>query len=298
MNVLLLGGDGFLGQGLQQEFSYRDIQYKSLDIKDFDLHDVKNISKLTDSLEKYDNIVMLASKLGVKLFEIDPINAANYNKQIYDNVISAIKLASEKFKKSFNVTYYSTSEVFCSQKSINDFITENTSYNFDYSNPRHLYAYVKWQAEDELFKINSKHPEIISTVKIIRPFNIYGRNQKRGVLYDMIKSVLKDNTIFYSKDTTRSMTDIDMTNIMSTDIILSTKNLKINIVDARNSLTMEALANIVNDVLCLNCELIELPKDKSIQYRHVSIVNNNIELSKNIMKQHILELAPQVSNSF
>jgi len=114
MNVLLLGGDGFLGQGLQKEFNHRDIQYRSLDIKDLDLHDAKNIPRLPEMLEHFDNIVMLASKLGVKLFELDPINAANYNKQIYDNIISTIKLTSQRFKKSFNVTYYSTSEVFCS----------------------------------------------------------------------------------------------------------------------------------------------------------------------------------------
>lgn len=107
----------------------------------------------------------------------------------------------------------------------------------------------------------------------------------------MIKSALLENKIFYAKNTTRSMTDIEMTSIMSTDIILSNKNIKLNVVDPRNSLTMEALANIVNDVLHANCKLIELPPDTSIQYRHVSKVNNNIELSKHIMSPHILELA-------
>ena len=39
-NILLLGGNGFLGNGLQKEFQNRQVRFKSIDIEDYDLADL------------------------------------------------------------------------------------------------------------------------------------------------------------------------------------------------------------------------------------------------------------------
>lgn len=294
MNILLLGGDGFLGLGLQKELNQQNIYYVSLDKKDYDFHKEITIAQLTDKLKDFDNIVILASKIGAKLFETDAVNSADYNRRIHQNIISAIELAALKYNKIFSVTYYSTSEIFGSQSKIDSYITDSSEYHFDFSTSRHLYSYVKWQAEQELFKLNSEHPEIVSSVKIIRPFNIYGRNQKRGVIYDMIKSTMTENKIYYSADTTRTMTDIDLASRMSVDVILSNRNLKLNVVDPRCSITMKTLAEVIKHSLKIACELIEIPADASIHYRTVSVLNSDIEQLSQIMSPHILELAEQI----
>lgn len=80
MKILLFGGDGFLGQGLQEELKLRDIQFKSIDKNDFDLTDYSNLNKCIDELNDISHIVILASKIGVDIFNNDAISASNYNK--------------------------------------------------------------------------------------------------------------------------------------------------------------------------------------------------------------------------
>jgi nucleoside-diphosphate-sugar epimerase len=144
-------------------------------------------------------------------------------------------------------------------------------------------------------KLNYEHPEIVSSVKIIHPFNIYGKNQRRGVVYDMIRTALSKKTIGYSDDTTRTMTGLKFASKLSVDSILSDKNHHINIADNRCSLSMKSLAYIIKDTLQLNdINVIGYTPDKFIQYRHTSKPDVNIELSKEVMRDEILELAKQI----
>ena len=57
MKVILFGGNGFLGQGLQEEFRNRNIDFKSIDKEDYDLANYKNLNKCIENLkdisEKY-----------------------------------------------------------------------------------------------------------------------------------------------------------------------------------------------------------------------------------------------------
>jgi hypothetical protein len=93
----------------------------------------------------------------------------------------------------------------------------------------------------------------------------------------MIKSTMTENKIYYSADTTRTMTDIDLASRMSVDVILSNRNLKLNVVDPRCSITMKTLAEVIKHSLKIACELIEIPADASIHYRTVSVLNSDIE---------------------
>jgi len=92
-------------------------------------------------------------------------------------------------------------------------------------------------------------------------------------MFDMVKSAMQDNVIRYAKDTTRTITDIDIASKQSVDVILSSVNMKKNIADSRCSLTMEVLAEAVNRHFGGKCKLEELPQDEYIPYRHVSKVH-------------------------
>lgn len=144
----------------------------------------------------------------------------------------------------------------------------------------------------DYLKLNIDHPEIVSAIKIIHPFNVYGKNQKRGVVYKMIKTALSKNTIIYAEDTTRTLTGLKFASIKSVDVILSKYNIRhANIVDNRCSVTMKSLAYIIRDLLNLdNVEIIKCLPDKLIRYRHTSKPDADIDLTKSVMQDDIFEL--------
>ena len=296
MSILLLGGNGFLGSGLQDELKNRRICYKSIDKEDYDLINYANINKCVDDLKDATHVVVLASKIGIELFNADPISASKYNSLIHNFIIDAIKAASKLYQKSYNVTYYSTSEVYGSLKNKDEVITEHTPYSFIQNNDRYLYSYVKHQAETDYFKLNYEHPEIVSSIKIVHPFNIYGKYQQRGVAYSMVKSALEQNVIWYNEYTTRTLTSLKLASKMSVDVILSDTSKHVNVADPRCSLTLKSLAYIIKDILDIpNIMFVSRPPDKLIQYRHVSTPDADTSLARNVMNDEILELAEQIS---
>ncbi len=138
-------------------------------------------------------------------------------------------------------------------------------------------------------------PTIVRKALRIEKEFIYGKNQKRGVVYDMIRTALSKKTIYYSNDTTRTMTGLKLASKLSVDSILSNRNHHINVADNRCSLSMKSLASIIKDILKLNdVNIISCLPDKFIQYRHTSKPDTNIELAKEVMRDEILELAKQI----
>ena len=60
-NVLLLGGAGFLGQGLARELTRRHFLFKIIDKSDMDLADASNIPSLAEFVREFNCIFLLAS---------------------------------------------------------------------------------------------------------------------------------------------------------------------------------------------------------------------------------------------
>ena len=60
-NILLLGGAGFLGQGLARELTRRCFSFKIIDKSDMDLADASNISSLAEFVREFNCIFLLAS---------------------------------------------------------------------------------------------------------------------------------------------------------------------------------------------------------------------------------------------
>ena len=67
MRVLLLGGNGFLGTGLQKELNNRKVDFISIDKDDIDLVDKYSANKLVDILENITHVVILASNIGTSI---------------------------------------------------------------------------------------------------------------------------------------------------------------------------------------------------------------------------------------
>ena len=176
MNILLLGGSGFLGSGVRGQLAAKQLSVKNLDISDFDLASSSAVASLVAELEDADCVAVLAAKLGIKLFAESPVSAAIANHAIDWNVLAALKDASKKYSKKYNVTYFSSSELYGSMKSENDLISDATEYNFNIPTDRQLYAKMKYEAEvafkDELDSADSA----LNFFKVLRPFNVYGNN--------------------------------------------------------------------------------------------------------------------------
>ena len=82
MNILLLGGSGFLGSGVRGQLAAKQLSVKNLDISDFDLASSSTVASLVAELEDVDCVAMLAAKLGIKLFAESPVSAATANHAI------------------------------------------------------------------------------------------------------------------------------------------------------------------------------------------------------------------------
>lgn len=110
----------------------------------------------------------------------------------------------------------------------------------------------------------------------------------------MVKSALLNNVIYYSASTVRTFTDIRFFSKEAAEMIVAEKSYDKNIADARCTLYMKTAAKIVNDVLGLDCRLVEMPADKLVQYRQVSLLNSNYEEVRQIMAPHIFDIAKQI----
>ena len=97
MYILLLGGNGFLGSGLQDEFRQRNIIFKSVDKEDYDLINYANIYRCVEDLKDTTHVVVLASKVGIDLFNTNPVPASKYNSLIHNFIIDAIKASSKLY---------------------------------------------------------------------------------------------------------------------------------------------------------------------------------------------------------
>jgi len=272
INALLLGGAGFLGTGLSRELAKRGYEFKILDKSDMDLSDVSNISRLAGIARGFNCFFLLASQIGVDLFQSDmAAEAGRVNRNIYNNVMSSLLRSGIKGMTLF---YYSTSEVYWSMPSPDAYIDDNVvpGASIDYGNPRSVYAAGKLYAEHNLRdRMRFFNVGDFSAINIIRPFNVYGSGQRRGVMYSMLKSGLAEKKIRYSDDTTRTLTELSYISKKTVDLIGNTGFYAVNMSDGI-SVDMKTLAEAVRLFLAwkTGANQIVLEKcspDKSIRYR-------------------------------
>lgn len=247
---LLLGGDGFLGKGLKEELGRRHVEFTSLDLPSFDLHDPNRVNDLAEEISKHTHVVLLAAKLGRVLFETSPESASEYNDDICHNVISALEIAAEKAsskdgRRVPRFGFYSTSEVYGNY----DEITELSPLVI-MPGGRGLYAWQKATAEAEFARLCRKG--VVRTLDVFRPFNVSGRNQRRGVVCEMVVHGIEIGKVWYSGNTYRSFTTVGYASRAVVDRMLSdAEDGSVNVMNVSEGIseTMEAVAGMVVDAI-------------------------------------------------
>lgn len=121
--------------------------------------------------------------------------------------------------------------------------------------------------------------ESIGNLKIIRPFNVSGKHQRRGVVFDMVKDAVENGKIWYSMNTTRTLTSSEFAKSRSADLILSDKSGVFNLSEGI-TLTMEALANEIRDRIGGSIELEAREADPQIQFRQTTRLSEGYDRDK------------------
>ena len=154
---------------------------------------------------------------------------------------------------------------------IDEFISPGIG--IDYSNPRAIYAAGKLYAERNLAdRERFFGGSDFSAVNIIRPFNVYGPGQRRGVMYSMLKSGIAEGKIRYSEDTTRTLTSLSYISRKTVDLLGKTGFRAVNMFNGIST-DMKTLAIAVKKFLTwkyggkFKADLEALPPDASIRYR-------------------------------
>lgn len=276
-NVLLIGGNGFIGRNLHENLTNKCKKVVSIDRNDEDLR--FSNKKLINYLKESTDVFILASEVGAKAFNTNPVELYQNNKLLLDNIITSIEEVYTNFGVKLNVSWFSSSEIYGNIDK-NTFITEKTDIKLDINNKRTLYALIKIIGEQlfsEMYQIGH-----INSLNIYRLFNVSGRYQQKGVLYDMVKSAIDTKTIEFCDKTTRTITSVKYAIKTIIETAFSNKNdiQSINIHEERNSLYLKDLAKIVKNTIedefdVKNIKLIKKPVDNFIQYRHTAIPNVN-----------------------
>lgn len=305
--VIILGGNGFLGTNLVEKLLSSNIDYIVLDLLsgcDLTTDDGQNQLKNEIASTKSNDvdIVMMAAQLGSTLFNQTPFDPFYKNLTINMKCLDTFSKVVNQFNKNLHISFFSTSEVYGNIKN-----PANVDYNLDISiDPlysRSLYAQEKLLMETQLHYFRDIN--IIKTLRIFRPFNISGKHQKRGVVYEMVKSLIKYKAIYYSIDQSREITFIDYaTNFIYNHIINRTEG--IFDITQKNHIYLKDLANCIKncasryDNSLNNASIKPLPKtDDYIKNRgSVDVIDDKIQLiefqhrleASNIIKQLIDEI--------
>ena len=304
-SVVLIGGEGFLGRNLKEtleidgKFSVYTIDRTSGDFK-IDLEDPASTDKLLEYFRKFKDIpkiVLLASHIGSVEFNNNGVALGRKNNRIMTSINTFLEEYSRLKAKPLEVFFYSTSEVYGSLSSMREKITtESETPKVSQEIPRFRYSCGKRSEENTLKRMYDEN--ILSHLVIFRPFNVSGRFQRRGVLFQMLKDAVKTGTIVYSGDTTRTITPVGTANMMALEHISKNSGYEIvNMADPRFSITMEKLAECVKDYMKKKrhkiCSMVAREPDKYIRYRHVSNLMEGFD--KEIMDEVIDDVYREVS---
>lgn len=202
------------------------------------------------------------------------------------------------------VFYYSTSEVYWNMPSDYALIDGHAvpGAGIDRSNPRSVYALVKLYAERNLAdRMNVLGDFAAATV--VRPFNVYGPGQMRGVMHAMLKSAFRTGTIEYSDDTTRTLTSLSYISEAVVDILDRDGFRAINMSNGVST-DMATLATAVSRILSKDygiapLRLLKAAPDMSIRYRQATSVTRSPEEVEKFLRStpDFSELAEEVRHA-
>lgn len=276
MKVVILGGLGFIGKNLYEIYKeFRDPgdriylidhdqsnmfdalekvflnfkSHKNDNIFLCDLNDYEQFEKWMDEIYRVEgNIDILynfAATVGVEEVSKNPLVAFTNNIEITKNIVKYFEIKQD----IPTIVHASTSEVYGEDSSI----TESFKFHIDTSKPQTLYAVSKIANEAMLASLKSK-----THVIMLRYFNISGKHQKRGVMYEMTQDMLRNSSCRVNSKAFRNFMNVEAA-VYATYLIAHNKDLltdrfktfNIGSLRAENYISMRELSTVIKDVLKL-----------------------------------------------
>lgn len=270
--VLIFGGAGFLGKVLIKylikegsEVYYADLN-PIIGLENFfiylDINDSNSFSKLDTSFNKVINLTGQISKPSSKCFELNTVGITNIIEFIKSNHLDFIHISSLA--------------IFGSSKNlINDYSS---------SCPETTYGACKATAE-YLIKKN------LSTKKftIIRLSNLYGENQKKGMIPYILNSIINHEKMFFNNDGTlvRYFLHVDDAATFIINFINTTSTGIYNFI-GKDFLTIKEIIAIVEKIIhkniCVNYE------NKKPQENLINVCSKRLDENFNFTYKTRLEL--------
>lgn len=265
MKILITGGDGFIGRACMESWS--------------NTHDVTSLDKksgvdlcsdsctLEWSIANCDVVYHAASPVGIDL--IDQHRDSFLNDMIKMN-LKVFNLVKRYDKK---IVFFSTSEVYkeCVSAVETDDLTIGSP-----DIPRWGYASGKLTSE---FLCKSLCPRCI----IVRPFNISGRGDRKGVLSSFIHSIKTGQDIAVYGDGMQTRAFCDVRDLVGFLNILNTQKFNgqiYNVGNPKNVISIFELANLCKTLSGSNVDIILSDYSTYFSSEHRDILNRSPDCSK------------------
>jgi UDP-glucose 4-epimerase len=265
MKILITGGDGFIGRACVENWStIHDIT--SLDKKS-GIDICSDSPTLEWSIANCDIVYHLASPVGIDL--IDQHRDSFLNDMIKMN----LKVFNFVKKHDKKIVFFSTSEVYkdCDAAVETDDLTIGAP-----DIPRWGYASGKLTSE---FLCKS----LCSQSVIIRPFNICGRGDHKGVVSSFIRSIKGGKNIVVHGDGTQTRAFCDVRDLVGFLNVINTQKFNgqiYNVGNPKNSSSILELAQLCKKLSCSNIDI--LLSDYSVHFssKHRDILKRSPNCSK------------------
>ena len=228
MKMLITGGDGFIGQAcIQNWINIHDIT--SLDKK-------SGVDLCADSLilecaiADCDIVYHLASPVGIDLID------AHKDSFLNDMIKMNLKVFNLVKKHNKKIVFFSTSEVYkeCENAVETDDLTVGSP-----DTPRWGYASGKLTSE---FLCKSLCPQCV----IVRPFNISGRGDRKGVLSSFIQHIKNDKDIIVHGDGTQTRAFCDVRDLVGFLNVVNTQKFNGQIYNVGNPKNISSILELAN----------------------------------------------------
>lgn len=272
-NICVVGQNGFIGSVLK--LSLESINKYNLYFIKSNLLDKEMLCKEVRCLPEIDTLIFLVGGFGNNLADMINVNVVTLS-----NCLEELKSKGVK-----NIIFASTGAVYGEPLSIN-------SIEEDALSPNTFYGLSKKYSEDLLkyyfdnFKIN---------VLILRYPNVYGPNNQKGVVYNFIKSIKKNKTIFFEGDGS------EMRNFLYVDDAVKSIILSLTKVDSTNiDKPFFKVINISDEKLFSLIDLSNILKNMGFVFdieKSNSVNDNNIKILslKSAKLKEFLNWRPEVS---
>ncbi len=279
--VLILGASGLLGQTLvkffkDKNYSIGTFSRKSLEYLDTNINvysgDILDYEVLEKVVKKYDIVINCTGQI------TNPINQClALNTRGISNIIRAIKKYNKKLIHISSMSIYGTS----------NYVNEESSLN-----PETPYATMK-SFSDYLIM------EQLTDYTILRVSNLFGKNQKKGIINYLTKSYLSNTKDLYFNNNgnlKRYYLHIeDLSQVI--DKIIQKKTQGIYNIIGEDQLTIKQLILMFEEVLNYKFNIVyeEISAMENIDNADCSKLNNHILLEYKInVKKYITGLSNEI----